>query len=365
MAHHARFTLVCGPDDFLVQRRARDIWSGIVSDIEDDLGQEKIDGAAANAAEVEKAVGGCISAIQTMPMFGDRKAVWLKDVSFLADSVTGRAEGTLRQVQRLQQTLASCDPGSVRVLLSASPVDRRRREYKWFQQHGEVEFIGESRRGDDVLRPLLSEEAGRLGVRLEPGATELLIAKINGNARLAVEELRKLATWLGDEGETIAESHVADLVPPFGEGDFFEAAEAFFSRNLPWTLEAIHRHFFAGYDARPLLTNLQNRNRLLIQLRVLLDAGAITIRPNKSALERAGETYLRHFGDSTDKSSLNVFSQNPWYLGRLCQSANAFPLRRLIDFQSEFLRAFTAILQRPREQEEVLRETAVRCLGGK
>jgi DNA polymerase-3 subunit delta len=37
-------------------------------------------------------------------------------------------------------------------------------------------------------------------------------------------------------------------------------------------------------------------------------------------------------------------------------------LRRLIDNQQEFITAFEEIIQRPNEQEEVLREMAVRCL---
>jgi len=37
-------------------------------------------------------------------------------------------------------------------------------------------------------------------------------------------------------------------------------------------------------------------------------------------------------------------------------------LRRLIDNQQEFIAAFEELIRRPTEQEEVLREMAVRCL---
>ena len=75
----------------------------------------------------------------------------------------------------------------------------------------------------------------------------------------------------------IEECHVEDLTPNFAEGDFFEAADAFGCGNLPRTLVALRRHFFAGGDARPVITALQNRNRLLIQLRVLLDSGEVRV----------------------------------------------------------------------------------------
>src|SRR5690606_5212627 len=121
--------------------------------------------------------------------------------------------------------------------------------------------------------------------------------------------------------------------------------------------------FFAGYDARPMITSLQNRNRLLIQLKVLQDARVLGERFSKESLESAARRYAEHFGGRTDKSGFNVFTQNPWYLGRLATPLRRVTLKQLIHFQSEFLHAFRGILARPQEQELVMRETAVRCLG--
>ena len=94
-----------------------------------------------------------------------------------------------------------------------------------------------------------------------------------------MEETRKLVTYLGPSGETISPSLVGEMVPSLGDSDFFEAAEAFYSLDLEWLLAAIHRHFFAGHDARPLISSLQNRNRLLIQLKVLMMKGSIRGQP--------------------------------------------------------------------------------------
>ena len=58
-----------------------------------------------------------------------------------------------------------------------------------------------------------------------------------------------------------------------------------------------------------------------------------------------------------------MFTQNPWYLGKLAGSGPLPNLRRLIDNQREFINAFEEIIRRPDEQEEVLRDLAVRCLA--
>ncbi|MGH8021113.1 MAG: DNA polymerase III subunit delta [Opitutaceae bacterium] len=364
-----RFVFVCGPDDYLVGRVGRDRFEQVAAGM-DEFSCETISGFTANVGEVEAVVKQFREAVQTLGLFGGRRAVWLKDVNFLADSVTGRAEGTLKMVGDLQELLEKIDPAEVAVVITASPVDRRRSFPKWCEANSDFELAGESggRGGSSInWRALADEECGRFGVALTDSALELLVAKTAGNARLFIGEIQKLATWLDEPGGRIAEEHVEELVPAFGEGDFFEAAEAFFSRNLPWTLDALRRHFFAGHDARPVITSLQNRNRVLIQLRALAFGGEVPLGArgvDKGALDRAARSYAGLYGDAAaEKTPFNVFSQNAWYLGKLAGDPKKLPpLRMLIDHQFEIARAFEELISRPNEQEEVLRAMAIRCL---
>ncbi len=78
---------------------------------------------------------------------------------------------------------------------------------------------------------------------------------------------------------------------------------------------------------------------------------------------KAQAAHAAKFTGATEKSSFNLFTQNPWYLGKLAGSAKLPTLRRLIDNQQELIAAFEEIIRRPHEQEEVLREMAVRCLA--
>ncbi len=358
-----RFTFICGADDFLVGRLGKERWATVCAEVEDEFSREVIEGFAGNVGEVGEAIHRFRESVQTVSMFGGRRAVWLKDVNFLADTVTGRAESTLKLVEDLQELLASLNPAEVAVLLTASPVDRRRAFPKWCEKNGEFTLVGGDAEGaSDALAGVVLAEAKSLGVSLTADALALLLAKIGPNTRLLMEEVHKLATY-ADEGARIEESLVAELTPNVAEGDFFEAAEAFFSGDLNWTLAALHRHFFAGGDARPVISALQNRNRILLQVRALLDAGEVRLGPRGlDGLPRAQTAYGRHFIGATEKSSFNLFTQNAWYVGKLASSARLPALRRLIDNQQEFIGAFEGIVQRPHEQEEVLREMAVRCL---
>ena len=359
------FTFVGGSDDFLVGRAGAERWAALSAGL-DEFSREVISGYVALVDDVGTVVKRFRESVQTLGLFGGRRAVWLKDVSFLGDNILGSSEETLALVADLQELLAAIDPAEVAVLITASPVDRRRSFPKWCESHGEFELAGGGKEGPD-WRALAEAECARLKVRLPGDALELLVAKTGANARLVVGEIEKLATYLDAPGATITEELIDELVSAAGEGDFFEAAEAFFSRQLERTLDAIRQHFFSGHDARPLLSSLQNRNRLLIQLRALMLGGDVRVTPrgvDKTGLDRAAAAYADLYrGAASEKSGYNIFTQNPWYLGKVVGTAELPSLRRLIDHQLEFTRAFEEILAPGADQEEVLRAMAIRCLS--
>ncbi len=373
MASAKPFTFICGQDDYLVGRMGAERFAVLTAELTDEFARETVNGFAANMSEVESALNRFRESVQTVSMFGGKRVVWLKDVNFLADSVTGRAEGTLKLVEDLQELLTSVNPEETSILITASPVDRRRAFPKWCEKNADFALAGGD--GDDAgeaLAGVALAEAQSLGVSFAPGALELLLQKVGANTRLVVEETRKLAAYAQPAapaaahgpGAKIEEAHVAELTPNVAAGDFFEAAEAFFSGDLKWTLKALHGHFFSGGDARPIISALQNRNRILLQVRALLDSGEARVGARGlDGLPKAQAAYGKHFIGATEKNSFNLFSQNAWYVGKLASSAKLPSLRRLIDNQQEFIVAFEEIIRRPNHaQEEVLRELAVRCL---
>ncbi len=364
MAAAKPFIFVCGADDFLVNRAGKARFDELAKDVADEFSREVLSGFAGNVGEVETAINRFRESVQTVSMFGGKRLVWFKDVNFLADTVTGRSESTLKLVEDLKELLEKIDPEQVTALITATPVDRRRAFPKWCEKTADFLLIGGD--GDsaaEALAGVVLAEARERGVSFGEGALQLLLAKVGANTRLLIEETHKLATYAG-EGKPIEESFVAELTPNVAEGDFFEAAEAFFSGDLPWTLQALDRHFFTGGDARPIISALQNRNRILLQVRALLDAGDVRLgQRGLDGMPKAQAAYGKHFVGATEKSSYNVFSQNAWYVGKLASGGKLPTLRRLIDNQQEFIVAFAEIVKRSDEQEEVLRDMAVRCLS--
>ena len=348
--NEASLIAVVGDDDYVVRKRSKEIFDELTEDFPDDLSREIIDGKADNVESVENKFLETKSALETLSLFGGGKLVWLNEVNFLNQSKTGTAQGTKDALEKLKPSLEKLD-GSV-LVLSACPVHRNHSFVKWLQKKSSYEDVGKNEKEDVTFRKLVEETASDLEIKFAPGALEYLAAKIGSHPRLGVEETKKMASFLGENGKEITEELILNLVPDFGEGDFFEASEAFYSGKLEWAVDAIDRHFFHGKDARPLISTLQNRNRLLIQLRVLVDGGELdpNQRLSKDQLERIGQKYIRHFSDPDGKTTLNLFSQNPWFLGRLLPLVKNFSTRKLIDLQSNLIKCFEEILVRPKEE---------------
>lgn len=363
----ASFTLVTGDDDYLVEREARARFEKMTAGVSDDMAKEVIDALCTKVSDTEETLGTISSAVRTMSLFGDKKYVWIKNFNWIADSQLGKAEGTKAVVERLLEILRTIEPDGVELLISAYPLDGRKREAKLLKELGHTVELKAGKDEGAVAESLVGE-ARALGVTLDIEAATTLVRKVNGSRRMMESELRKLACHAGEGGKIEART-VVEMVPTFGEGDFFEPVEAFFEGDLPWTLDALRRYFYQNDESRPLIASMQSRCRLLIQLRAMMDAGAIKLGTRgiaQSDFSAAQRTYAAHYPDEAAKVKHNVFAANLWYLGnKVAPAANKFTLKKLVDIQLALGDAFIGILERPNDQDAVMREFVVKTLGGK
>ena len=186
----ANFTFICGSDDFLVNKKGETLFDKKSKSLQDDLSKEIISGAAQNTSEVEKIINQFQSAVQTLSLFAEKKVVWLKGITFLSDSVTGRSAGTKEKVESLQVILESVDPNSVEVILTASPIDRRTKSFKWLQKNSDYTFI-ENTGDQSELNALAREICKEHKIRISDSTLETLKAKVGNHTRLVLEELKK------------------------------------------------------------------------------------------------------------------------------------------------------------------------------
>ncbi len=248
-----RVFAVVGSDDGQVKARARALAAELTPEGAGEFGVDTIDGSADNAEGAADRLAQATQAIQTLPFFGGAKLVWLKDVNFLADNVTGRANTVLDALESFKDLLSAGLPPGVTLLLSATDVDKRRSFYKALGKVGEVEVydrVDTSKAGwEEDAQGLAMQLAGRLGLRFHPDALELFVRLAGADSRQLGNELDKLDLFLGAERRTIDLTTVRDLVSKSTTGVIWELSNAILKRDLAGSLALLDQLLFQGETA--------------------------------------------------------------------------------------------------------------------
>ena len=335
--------LIFGNDDFFVDLKAKKSLEAYKT-----YSIEIIEGSMSNIADLKRILENTIESLRTMDFFSSQKCVWLRATNLLETNSPATTEGAQAILERWLDLLERL-PEDVLLIISASPVDKRTRLFKTLQNLAVCEEM-EEKKNEDYLHFLIKKICKEQSVDIEPEAAELLSQKLNHQPRTISNELEKLACLKNFSG-SISYEDVLQNTPTLINDEFFEPVEAFYEKDKERYLRSLRNHFILNREMRSVLTMMQNRNRLLIQLKSL-DLPNVS----KNLLESAYKKYEKFFGTLEDKNTFCIFSQNPWYLSRLKTS---FSLKQLLDLQEEYTKIFDLILKTP-QQACVFMENLVR-----
>jgi DNA polymerase III subunit delta len=137
-AAKAVLALIHGEDDFAVKQRAKEFYAKWTAEI-GGMDHEVVDGQAANSSEALKALARLRESLQTLPFFGTGKVIWLKDCNFMGDERAASVQAVTEGLSDLATELKSFSWQSVRLLISAGKVDKRRTFYKAIEKLGTVQ----------------------------------------------------------------------------------------------------------------------------------------------------------------------------------------------------------------------------------
>ncbi len=244
---------VLGTDESEVKRVSRELADRLTPDGGDDFAREIIDGTAGNADEAATRIHQTIEALLTFPFFGGDKFVWLKGATFLGDTQTGKAAAVVEALEKLVEVLQAGLPETVRFLISASEIDKRRSFYKQLGKLAKVEVydrLDSSKSGwEEDASMLVRQLAQARGVRFEGDALELFTLFTGGDRRLIGNELEKLELYVASEKRLINSADVRLLVPMSRSGIIWELGNSVMERNLRRSLDLLDQLLFQGETA--------------------------------------------------------------------------------------------------------------------
>lgn len=365
--------IIAGKDEFLVDQDGRACFEKAKKAAGADAEAEIINGQIIRVDDARVLEVQFTESVKTLSMFGSKRVIWLRNFNLVSDSVAAKSDLTKESLENILKVVVESDP-AVSIIISATPYDGRRKDLSSLKSEA-TDFILHTSpskspfdKGDaqaDAQVALAVERFKTLGVKFERGVPEVLVGRVGQSTRLVLGECEKLATYVG-AGGTIKEADVHLIVPTFGEGEFFEPIEALAARDLKWGMESLDRYFFNEDSSRPLLIVLQNRLRLLIQIRCLADSGDFRVSDAglpKGQFEAASGRHGPTFG-SAAKSSANLFSQNAWYVSnKVAPAAARYTLAELVDLQLACADCFDA--SNRGEDESSVRAMFLRALAVK
>ena len=278
----APLVLVWGDDDYAVKQRARQLYQKWSEEL-GGMDHEIIDAQVGNSGEALKALARLREALQTLPFFGSGKAVWLQNCNFLGDERTASAQAVTESLADLAHELKTFAWQTVRLLISAGKVDKRKTLYKTIEKIGSVEgFIAWSL--DDKGWVFQAETVARKALRargkdISEEALAELIANVGPHSRQLNNEVEKLALYAGARARLEADD-VRAIVTRNKQARAFALGDALGDRDLPRVLRTLDEELWGmQFDKAKseigLLYGLISKVRAMIFLKEMLREGWI------------------------------------------------------------------------------------------
>ncbi|MGC9941035.1 MAG: DNA polymerase III subunit delta [Verrucomicrobiota bacterium] len=360
--------LVCGDDDFAVKQRAKQIFQQWSTEL-GGMDHETIEATAGNSGDALKAVARLREALQTLPFFGTGKVVWLRDCNFLGEERAASAAAVTEVLAELADELKKFAWQSVRLLISAGKVDKRKVFYKALDKLGTVEVYS-AWSADDKDWTGRAELVARGAFRqqqkeISEEALAELIARVGPNARQLDSEAEKLCLFTG-ERKKIEFADVAAICSRNKSARAFALGDALGDRDLPRLLKRLDEELWeTKFDKDKseigLLYGLIGKVRALIFLKEMLNEGWIKpvndYNHFKSQLERVPADKL-----PADKK-FNPLALNPYVLYKALSQVKKYTSSELVRAMDLLLRCNQRLVSSGLDEALVLQQTLVQIVS--
>jgi len=359
--------LICGDDEFAIKQRARQLYRQWCEEL-GGMDHEIIEATVSNSSEALTALARLREALQTLPLFGSAKVIWLRDCNFLGDERAASASDVTETLNDLAGELKNFSWNNVRLLISAGKVDKRKTFFKTLDKIGTVEnFSGWS--VDDRDWAERAEIAACAAVRLRQKeiseeALAELVNRVGPNPRQLDNEIEKLCLFAG-ERKKIEFADVAAICTRNKTARAFALGDALGDRDLPRLLRRLDEELWAvKSDSKKseigLLYGLISKVRAMLLLKEMLREGWIKPEMDynrfKAQLERVPADKL-----PADRR-FNPLALNPYVLYKALPQAKKYTQDELVRAMDLLLRCNQRLVSSRLDEALVLQETLVQIV---
>lgn len=249
-----RVVLVFGQDAGLVGERANALVRASVDDANDPFSLVRLDGE-----ELAADPGRLVAEAQTIPLFGGRRAVWLKAGS--------------RNVAPAVEELLALPACECRVIIEAGDLRRTAPLRALCERAKNAVALPCYADSERDLARLIDAEMRAAGLVLAPDARTLLLALLGGDRAASRSELRKLVLYAGGRGE-VGVDEVTAIVSDASALAFDDLVDAAFAGRTAELEAQLAKARAAGSAVGSIFFAAQRRLAQLHKWRAAIEAGA-------------------------------------------------------------------------------------------
>jgi DNA polymerase III subunit delta len=243
-------TLLYGPDEY---RRSQAL-AAIRATIPADLGDLNISTLEGKRLKLDTLIAAC----EAFPFIAEKRLV------IVADLLKNQKASADREALRnyLERLPATCDL----IFVESEDFDKRSSVFTYLKKAGQLQEFLPLEAGE--LMRWLNSHASDLAVRLEPAAAQKLLASVGNDTRTLINELTKLATYVGRNGR-ISVATVELLVQDEQEQNLFAFIDELSTRRRGPALASVRRLLDEGQAAPYILFMVARQVRILLGVKDL------------------------------------------------------------------------------------------------
>jgi DNA polymerase-3 subunit delta len=254
-----------GEDEFTIAQTVKELIERLGDPALAEMNTTRLDGNTFDPDQLLSAAG-------AMPFLARRRLVILTHPTARLNSPTARKK-FLEQLSRIPPTTALIliEPKTL-----TADRDRRKNQVHWLEKWvienpGRAQWIHAPQPKGDQLTQRIQKMVASYGGQMKPEAARALAFLVDGDLRLADQEIQKLLAYVNRQ-RPVSEEDVMAITADSNQGDIFELVDALAMRDARNSMRMLHR-LLEYNDYFAIFGMITRQFRLLIQVREALDRG--------------------------------------------------------------------------------------------
>ena len=368
MSGKKKVYLFSGEDEYPLNLAARQLIAELVPEDQQAFGLEIIDGRVGTVDEAIASVKRCEEALVTTGfLLAQGKAIWWREVSFLADGQPAQSESVRAKIKAFTGLLTGGAVSDNTLIITTPKIDRRSALFKLCADRFEVREFGIPEKAylaEQQAQRAFREGLRTRGLQAKADVEELFLGRVGADSRQIANEVEKLALFVKGR-PVVVPTDVVAITSTSATSVMWDLQDAVGERDLARALSVLQDLLARKESPIGVIVSIFGRLRDLLLYREALDRGWVRVTEGYG-----GNKQVEWKGFSPeDEQVLTVAlkrpprSVHPFAAGKLTRQAQRYTLSKLRHNQKLVLEAHEKLVSSSMPQRVIIEMLLIRMMS--